>query len=350
MRAFAVLAVLALVSASSCSGESLYDECPAAPAVPGDRRKGDAHTFVLAVQHVPMLWHTKAKAHGEETSEPASTRLERIAAEITALDADFVHLVGVEGCSMLDGLVAASTTIDARVAGEYRPYLVSPKIQEDGVSQSVSSPATLTRVDPSTDVYLAPGAEEESGGPRHYFARIKIGRIDVVVTGVDASAAGTSRDADTTDGDENEKRSLDKTNPWSLEIGRLLASGTEVVVVGNTGPYTSSMPGVLEKQTGDGNGEIWVSPGIKNALSSAFWKETSNGKTSSFSLVTLQFKPGAFTNETDGVRGYFTAHRVGLIATELLFAVVFFPGVRRVAFPKGEAKQKKEKQRRNKKE
>jgi hypothetical protein len=67
-------------------------------------------------------------------------------------------------------------------------------------------------------------------------------------------------------------------------------------------------------------------------------------------LVTLQFKPGAFTNETDGVRGYFTAHRVGLIATELLFAVVFFPGVWRVAFPKGEAKQKKEKQRRNKKE
>ena len=164
MRAFVLLALLALASASAPTGGSGYDECPAAPARPGDRRKGDPRTFTLAVQRV------SASSGGEKAGDGSSdvtrlelarSRLERVAAEITALDADFVHVTGVGGCAALNALVAASTAIDARVAGDYRPYLVAPETAPHQLIFPATA-AMLTRVDPTANVSVAPDSKWSS--------------------------------------------------------------------------------------------------------------------------------------------------------------------------------------------
>lgn len=328
MRAFVLLALVALASATSSAYESMYDECPVAPANPGDRRKGYQRTFVLAVQRT---FPNAKQGDGDVVDQAqARTRVDRIATELTALDADFVHLSGVDGCAELTRLVAASTAIDASVAGDYRPYLVAGKgVGSGGDSGSdsetqVASPSLLTRLDPTSDLYLAhkTGPTEL---PPHYFARIKIGGVNVLVAGIDAKR-------DDTDTDENEK--IKAQNAWSTEIKNRLDRGDQVIVLGEPGEFLSSINNTLTKLPA--TSKVWVSFGIQNALLT-YTSESRLPRVvkrrSEFFTLTITFKPGVFTNEEETLQEYFTNYRVYVIACEFLFACVFVRGVVRLAFP-----------------
>ena len=346
MRAFVLLALLALASASAPTGGSGYDECPAAPARPGDRRKGDPRTFTLAVQRASAssLGEAIDGASDDARLELARSRLERAAADITALDADFVHVTGVDGCAALNALVAASTAIDARVAGDYRPYLVAPETAPGGGFPATA--ALLTRVDPTESVYLAPGSDggepgESSGFPSfpHYFARTRLGRVGVVIAGV---ASATRPDV---------RRGAAES--WAAEALAIVARGEEVIVVGADASFledhplvasflrTNAFARVAEPTSADGSLDaVWTSPRVAAALirRSGGNDAENNGvfshDASSPIFARLEFKPGAFTNEAETVAEYLTPRRVFLTACEATFAAVFFPGVVALAFPK----------------
>jgi len=313
MRAFVLVAVLALASASASTDGACYDECPEAPAKPGDRRRGDSRTFTLAVQHVPTS--SIVEAPDENQLELRRTRLDRVASEITALDADFVHLTGVEGCAMLNGLLTASAAIDARVVGDYRPYLVA---REGGASGGTTpTAATLTRVDPTTSVYLAPGENDGEPSFAHYFARVRIGRVDVIVTGVDGVSSAAIR--------------ADGSSPWSAEVRARVESGDEMIVLGDLGPAARSIEDALENiSSGVTRFDVWVSPGIAAA------RRKGKGRTSklvSSAVFALEFVPGAFTNEEETIVESLRVDRIVRAAYEVVFALVFFPGVYALAFP-----------------
>jgi len=343
MRAFALLALLALASASAPTGGSEYDECPAAPAKPGDRRRGDPRTFTLAVQRASAssLGEAIDGASDDARLELARSRLERAAADITALDADFVHVTGVDGCAALNALVAASTAIDARVAGDYRPYLVAPETAPGGGFPATA--ALLTRVDPTESVYRAPGSDggergEHSGFPSfpHYFARTRLGRVGVVIAGV---ASGTRPDV---------RRGAAAS--WAAEALAIVARGEEVIVVGADASFledhplvasflrTNAFARVADPTSADGSLDaVWTSPRVAAALRRSGGNDAETGVFSdAFSPIfaRLEFKPGAFTNEAETVAEYLTPRRVFLTACEAAFAAVFFPGVVALAFPK----------------
>lgn len=350
MRAFVLLALLALASASAPTGGSGYDECPAAPARPGDRRKGDPRTFTLAVQRASASSGGEAGDGSSDVTrlELARSRLERVAAEITSLDADFVHVTGVDGCAALNALVAASTAIDARVAGDYRPYLVAPE------TAFPATAAMLTRVDPTANVYVAPdsvrgggrnSAEEEvSPSFPHYFARTRLGRVDVVVAGV--AEAPTSA----------EKKKSGSDGSWAAEALATLSRGEELIVVGTDASFFQKHPRVLaflrenafrELPPGavDTYGTVWTSPRVAAAKRRGKEKKASEEPSSPsrearFDLARLEFEPGAFTNEAETIAQYLTPRRVFLTACEVVFAAVFFPGVVALAFSGNEKKKK----------
>ena len=347
MRAFALLALLALASASAPTGGSEYDECPAAPAKPGDRRRGDPRTFTLAVQRASAssLGEAIDGASDDARLELARSRLERAAADITALDADFVHVTGVDGCAALNALVAASTAIDARVAGDYRPYLVAPETAPGGGFPATA--ALLTRVDPTESVYLAPGSDggepgESSGFPSfpHYFARTRLGRVGVVIAGV---ASGTRPDV---------RRGAAAS--WAAEALAIVARGEEVIVVGADASFledyplvasflrTNAFARVAEPTSADASGAVWTSPRVAAALRRSGGKNAETGSAFSPIFARLEFKPGAFTNEAETVAEYLTPRRVFLAACEAAFAAVFFPGVVALAFPKRRGAEKEE--------
>jgi hypothetical protein len=365
MRAFVLLALLALASASAPTGGSGYDECPAAPARPGDRRKGDPRTFTLAVQRV------SASSGGEKAGDGSSdvtrlelvrSRLERVAAEITALDADFVHVTGVGGCAALNARVAASTAIDARVAGDYRPYLVAPETAPHQLIFPATA-AMLTRVDPTANVYVAPdsvrGGGRNSAGEEvppsfpHYFARTRLGRVDVVVAGV--AEAPTSAEGDFL-------RESGSDESWAAEALATLGRGEELIVVGTDASFLKKHPRVfsflrtnafLELPPGAvDTATVWVSPRVAAATRRGKEKRASEEPSPSplgyevlFDFARLEFEPGAFTNEAETIAQYLTKKRVFLTACEVAFAAVFFPGVVTLAFqqPRGAAGNEKKK-------
>ena len=336
MRAFVLLALVAFASGSAPTGGSGYDECPTAPAKPSDRRRGDPRTFTLAVQRV------SAPSLGEARDGSSDdTRLERVAADIVAFDADFVHMTGVAGCAALNGVVAASTAIDARVAGDYRPYLVAPETAPGGGFPATA--ALLTRVDPTESVYRAPGSDggergEHSGFPSfpHYFARTRLGRVGVVIAGV---ASGTRPDV---------RRGAAAS--WAAEALAIVAQGEEVIVVGADASFledhplvasflrTNAFARVADPTSADGSLDaVWTSPRVAAALRRSGGNDAETGVFSdAFSPIfaRLEFKPGAFTNEAETVAEYLTPRRVFLTACEAAFAAVFFPGVVALAFPK----------------
>jgi len=352
MRAFVLLALLALASASAPTGGSGYDECPAAPARPGDRRKGDPRTFTLAVQRV------SASSGGEKAGDGSSdvtrlelarSRLERVAAEITALDADFVHVTDVDGCAALNALVAASTAIDARVAGDYRPYLVAPETAPHQLIFPATA-AMLTRVDPTANVYVAPdsvrGGGRNSAGEEvppsfpHYFARTRLGRVDVVVAGV--AEAPTSAEGDFL-------RESGSDESWANEALATLGRGEELIVVGTDASFLKKHPRVfsflrtnafLELPLGAvDTATVWTSPRVATALQRGKEKRASLPEPPEerplnealFDFARLEFEPGAFTNEAETIAQYLTKKRVFLTACEVAFAAVFFPGVVKLA-------------------
>ena len=337
MRAFVLLALVALASGSAPTGGSGYDECPSAPVKPSDRRKGDPRTFTLAVQRLSASSLGEARDGSPDVTrlELARSRLERIAADITALDADFVHVTGVDGCAALDGLVAASTAVDARVARDYRPYLVAPETAPDG-----GFPAMLTRVDPTAHVYLASdsgrgGEPGEEGLPSfpHYFARMRLGRVDVVVAGVASatSPGGARRGA---------------TESWAAEVLEIVSRGEGVIVVADDAGFFEEHPHVssflqnnafrAEDPTSASGGTVWTSPRVAAALAGKVRPDPRAASTSNLRAgkTRLEFKPGAFTDEAETVAEYLTPRRVFLTACEAAFAAVFFPGVVALALPK----------------
>jgi hypothetical protein len=363
MRAFALLALLALASASAPTGGSEYDECPAAPAKPGDRRRGDPRTFTLAVQRASAssLGEAIDGASDDARLELARSRLERAAADITALDADFVHVTGVDGCAALNALVAASTAIDARVAGDYRPYLVAPETAPHQLIFPATA-AMLTRVDPTANVYVAPdsvrGGGRNSAGEEvppsfpHYFARTRLGRVDVVVAGV--AEAPTSAEGDFF-------RESGSDESWAAEALATLGRGEELIVVGTDASFLKKHPRVfsflrtnafLELPPGAVNTKtVWVSPRVAAATRRGKEKRASEEPSPSplnevlFDFARLEFEPGAFTNEAETIAQYLTKKRVFLTACEVAFAAVFFPGVVTLAFqqPRGAAGNEKKK-------
>ena len=339
MRAFVLLALVAFASGSAPTGGSGYDECPTAPAKPSDRRRGDPRTFTLAVQRV------SAPSLGEARDGSSNdTRLERVAADIVAFDADFVHMTGVADCAALNGVVAASTAIDARVAGDYRPYLVAPETVSGGGFPAIG--AMLTRVDPTANVYLASGsgrgAESEEGGPPpfpHYFARTRLGRVDVVVAGV---ASATSPDV--------VRRG--STESWASEVLKIVSRGEGVIVVADDPAFFQEHPRVssfllknafrMEDPTSAFGGTVWTSPLVTAALREGKTRPDPQGagstSTSRAGKTRLEFKPGAFTNEAETVAEYLTPRTVFLTACEVAFAAAFFPGIVAVAFPERRAR------------
>ena len=343
MRAFVLLALVALASGSAPTGGSGYDECPSAPVKPSDRRKGDPRTFTLAVQRLSASSLGEARDGSPDVTrlELARSRLERIAADITALDADFVHVTGVDGCAALDGLVAASTAVDARVARDYRPYLVAPETAPDG-----GFPAMLTRVDPTAHVYLASdsgrgGEPGEEGLPSfpHYFARMRLGRVDVVVAGV---ASATSPDV--------VRRG--STESWASEVLKIVSRGEGVIVVADDPAFFQEHPRVssfllknafrMEDPTSAFGGTVWTSPLVTAALREGKTRPDPQGagstSTSRAGKTRLEFKPGAFTNEAETVAEYLTPRTVFLTACEVAFAAAFFPGIVAIAFPERRAR------------
>ena len=364
MRAFFLLALLALASASAPTGGSGYDECPAAPARPGDRRKGDPRTFTLAVQRV------SASSGGEKAGDGSSdvtrlelarSRLERVAAEITALDADFVHVTDVDGCAALNALVAASTAIDARVAGDYRPYLVAPETAPHQLIFPATA-AMLTRVDPTANVYVAPdsvrGGGRNSAGEEvppsfpHYFARTRLGRVDVVVAGV--AEAPTSAEGDFL-------RESGSDESWANEALATLGRGEELIVVGTDASFLKKHPRVfsflrtnafLELPLGAvDTATVWTSPRVAAATRRGKEKRASLPEPPEepplhealFDFARLEFEPGAFTNEAETIAQYLTKKRVFLTACEVAFAAVFFPGVVKLASQQTRFNEKNEK-------
>ena len=333
MRAFVLLALVAFASGSAPTGGSGYDECPTAPAKPSDRRRGDPRTFTLAVQRV------SAPSLGEARDGSSDdTRLERVAADIVAFDADFVHMTGVAGCAALNGVVAASTAIDARVAGDYRPYLVAPETVSGGGFPATG--AMLTRVDPTAHVYLASdsgrgGEPGEEGLPSfpHYFARMRLGRVDVVVAGVASatSPGGARRGA---------------TESWAAEVLEIVSRGEGVIVVADDAGFFEEHPHVssflqnnafrAEDPTSASGGTVWTSPRVAAALAGKVRPDPRAASTSNLRAgkTRLEFKPGAFTDEAETVAEYLTPRRVFLTACEAAFAAVFFPGVVALALPK----------------
>ena len=210
--------------------------------------------------------------------------------------------------------------------------------------------AMLTRVDPTANVYVAPdsvrGGGRNSAGEEvslsfpHYFARTRLGRVDVVVAGV--AEAPTSA----------EKKKSGSDESWAAEALATLSRGEELIVVGTDASFFQKHPRVLsflrenafwEAPPGavDTYGTVWTSPRVAAATRRGKGeKPPSPSREARFDLARLEFEPGAFTNEAETIAQYLTPRRVFLTACEVAFAAVFFPGVVALAFSGNEKKKK----------
>ena len=200
---------LALAAASSDVGG---DACSASPPSPGDRRRSrraltfashDADWFLAEANDRPS-----GSPHARD-HEDASARLERIAADVVSLDADIVHVFGLDGCGSLRKLAAACTSADPSVSTDWRPYLlapspvpVPPRDRSEDDARSHASDAddaetalrprrlgSLSRVDPVAPLRASPGATADPSAPAHHVAEIVVGRVPVAVFAVASRSA-----------------------------------------------------------------------------------------------------------------------------------------------------------------
>ena len=186
-------------------------ECPHSSSGTGDAgagggggrsdRRPDARTLTFATFNTEWTFDgIDDPSQSPRAGDPSNARahLHAVAKVIAELDADVVNVVEVEGCGTLRQLVAAATAANPTTSGDYRPYLVQGA--DTALGQQVG---LLTRLDPVQDLwrsdlrvaYPLPGSmcnyhpssssrSRSTGASKHYFARIRVGRMNVTVAGV----------------------------------------------------------------------------------------------------------------------------------------------------------------------
>jgi hypothetical protein len=347
MRALVLATFLALAAASSDAGG---DACPASPPSPGDRRRSRrALTFAShdAGWFLDEAIDRPSGSPDARDHEDASARLQRIAADVVSLDADVVHVFGLDGCGSLRKLAAACTSADPSVSTDWRPYLLAPgpnHVPADGQPEDEPSDAdttttttpsrddrrlgALTRVDPVESLRVSPGADSDPSVPAHHVAEIVVGRVPVAVFAV-ASSRRRGRASDL-----NPKPNI---NALAADVRARVAAGEQVVVVGvgvdgrdaarRIADATSSpsSPSSLVSLADDA---AWATEGIVAAIDRAESKATSAGD-----RLELRFRPGRYTNEEETWREYWTFARTSQVAWEAACAVVFSAGVYRLIWP-----------------
>ena len=352
MRALVLATFLALAAASSDAGG---DACPASPPSPGDRRRSRrALTFAShdAGWFLDEAIDRPSGSPDARDHEDASARLQRIAADVVSLDADVMHVFGLDGCGSLRKLAAACTSADPSVSTDWRPYLLAPgpgpgpdpaANQEDYPSDADDTTTTttsddrrlgaLTRVDPVASLRVSPGADSDRSVPAHHVAEMVVGRVPVAVFAV-ASSRRRGRASDL-----NPKPNIDAL---AADVRARVAAGEQVVVVGvgvdgrdaarhladaTSSPLSpsSSSSSSLVSLADDA---AWATEGIVAAIDSAESKATSSGD-----RLELRFRPGRYTNEEETWREYWTFARTHQVAWEAACAVVFFAGIYRLIWP-----------------
>ena len=346
MRALVLATFLALAAASSDVGG---DAGSASPPSPGDRRRTRrAHTIASHHAH----WFL-AEANDRPSGSPhardhedASARLERIAADVVSLDADIVHVFGLDGCGSLRKLAAACTSADPSVSTDWRPYLlapspvpVPPRDRSEDDARSHASDAddaetalrprrlgSLSRVDPVAPLRASPGATADPSAPAHHVAEIVVGRVPVAVFAVASRSAH----------EQHSKTQNPHIDTLAADVRARVAAGEQVVVVGVGVDGRDAARRVAASSSSNSSPTLvslardaaWATEGFVAAIDRAESNPTPAG-----GRLELRFRPGRFTNEAETWREYWTLERTHRVAWEATCAVAFFAGIYRLVWP-----------------
>jgi len=184
-----------------------------------------------------------------QTAAEALDHLYRIADNLRELDADVINLVEVQDCSVLSRLNEAIGS-----GFGYRYYLV--KGTDTATNQNV---AMLTRVDPvinlsryqvaGKDVYVQyplPGSHCNYTGParnssisKHYYARLQVNGISIVVVGLHFIAFPTTPD-------RCSQREAQSVVASMLVQQQAIAQGYEAIVMGDLNDFDGAIPDIKD--------------------------------------------------------------------------------------------------------
>lgn len=230
---------------------TLSQDCFAAPANPGDRRRDKSHLKVVNFNTEWLFLYggmggirCPAESCPWVNFDAAMHHLERVAELLVKIDADIVHLSEIEDCRVLRALLEAMQT-----GHEYRAYLISGKDHMTG--QNV---ALLTKVDPKTDLirtekrghYPIDGSkcrhrEGSVGVTKHYVAAIDVDDGEGKTTPfVFAGLHLLARPSDKFRCAQREGQAIvlrDLVKSMSLE-------GQKVVMMGDFNDYDEEAPGI----------------------------------------------------------------------------------------------------------
>ena len=223
-------------------GSTVDTECPAVPAVPGDRRQ-DKNTIRLVQYNVEWLfldYYANADCPGDHcpwtTEAAAQTHMQYVSEVVKSLDPDIMNLCEVEGCDELNTLIGELTEDQTSTnSPAYKPYLI--KGTDTSTGQNVG---LLTKIDPIKNLYRTEeranypipgskcgytGAYGTSGVSKHYISEFMLGEIPVVMIGLHFLAYPT----DTTRCAEREAQAQVIQNV----IAKYWANNYEIVVLGD---------------------------------------------------------------------------------------------------------------------
>lgn len=230
-RAFVASCLLLLVSSQK--------DCPAAPAVPGDRRPDPTQLRVIAFNAEWLFSETSTKSPW--TPEQALQHLADVAKLVAELKPDILSLEEVEDCSMLQRL--ADSVKQLGVPG-YQPYMI--KGTDTATGQNVG---LITLVDPIVSLtrssnrqnFPIPGSGCKYTGNEGTSAVSKHYSTQFYVNGQRLAMVGAHLVAFPTDPSRCVQREAQASVLRGL-VDEALQNGLQVIMLGDLNDYSDRVP------------------------------------------------------------------------------------------------------------